>query len=285
MVRTLYIRVVLAILLVCTTASLDAQEVTLQIFHTNDTHSRIEPTDKDAPKLADRAGYVRRNTFIKKMRQQYPDLLLFDSGDYWQGTPYFNLYKGAVELALMQEAGYDAVAIGNHEFDFGMENIKEQFAKVDFPLLCANYDFTGTPLEGIVKPYIILKRKGVKIGVFALAPQPEGLIQKTKYEGVQFLDPIQVAQETTDFLRSAGNCDMVICLSHLGFKSHSEGEVNDKKLVAATEGIDLVLGGHSHTYLEKPVLVKNKDGVEIPVSQMGKMGASVGAITVTLQAE
>ncbi len=285
MVRTLYIRAVLALLLVCTVASLDAQEVTLKIFHTNDTHSRIEPTAKDAPKLADRAGYVRRNTYIKKMRQQYPDLLLFDSGDYWQGTPYFNMFKGEVSLMLMQEAGYDAVAFGNHEFDFGMENVKDQFAKVNFPLLCANYDFTGTPLEGVVKPYVILNRKGLKIGVFALAPMPEGLVQKTKFKGVKYLNPIEVAQETADFLRSAGRCDFVICLSHLGFTPSGIDMMGDKKLVSSTSGIDLVLGGHSHTYLEKPVLIKNKDGVEIPVSQMGKMGASVGAITVALQAE
>lgn len=285
MVRTLYIRAVLAVLLVCTAASLDAQEVTLQIFHTNDTHSRIEPTAKDAPKLADRAGYVRRNTYIKKMRQQYPDLLLFDSGDYWQGTPYFNMFKGEVSLMLMQEAGYDAVALGNHEFDFGMENAKEQFEKVDFPVLCANYDFTGTPLEGVVKPYVILERKGLKIGVFALAPMPEGLIQKTKFKGVKYLNPIQVAQETADFLRSAARCDMVVCLSHLGFTPNGIDEMGDKKFVAATTGIDLVLGGHSHTYLEEPVQIKNKDGVEVTVSQMGKLGASIGAINVTLQAQ
>ncbi len=283
MIRTVYIRSVLAMVLVLTSFSLEAQEVQLHIFHTNDTHSRIEPTPKDAPKLADRAGYVRRNTFIKKMRAQYPDLLLFDSGDYWQGTPYFNIFKGEVELKLMQEAGYDAVALGNHEFDFGLENIKEQFAKVNIPLLCANYDFTGTVLEGVVKPYIILKRKGLKIGVFALAPNPDGLIQKSKYKGVRYIDPIKVAQETADFLRHAGQCDMVVCLSHLGF--NEPNVMGDKKLVHETNGIDLVLGGHSHTFLAKPVLVKNKDGVEIPVSQMGKMGASVGTITVTLDKE
>lgn len=285
MVRTLYIRAVLAVMLVCTAASLGAQEVTLQIFHTNDTHSRIEPTAKDAPKLADRAGYVRRNTFIKKMRQEYPDLLLFDSGDYWQGTPYFNMFKGEVSILLMQEAGYDAVALGNHEFDFGMENAKEQFNKVNFPVLCTNYDFTGTPLEGVVKPYTIVERKGVKIGVFALAPMPEGLIQKTKFKGVKYLDPIKTAQETAEFLKNAGRCDMIICLSHLGFTTNGKDEMSDKKLVRSTSGIDLVLGGHSHTYLDEPVFIKNKDGVKIPVSQMGKMGASVGAINVTLLAK
>lgn len=255
--------------------SVHGQNKQLHIFYTNDSHSRIEPyvTSSASPGLG---GYVRRNTFMKKMRATYPDLLLFDSGDFWQGTPYFNIFYGEVSMLLMQDAGYDAAALGNHEFDLGMDNMKRQFEKVDFPILSANYDFSNTVLRDVIKPYVVLERKGLKIGVFGLTPNPDGLIQKSNYEGAVYSNPITTAQKMVTLLHDQKKCDLVVCLSHLGLYT-------DKKLAAATRGIDIILGGHSHTYMLEPEYVKNLDGKLIPISQMGSLGRSIGEMTLTFQ--
>lgn len=256
----------------------------LQVFHTNDMYSRVEPFSEDYQDtlLAGKAGMVRRATFIKQQRELHPDLLLFDCGDFSQGTPYYNIYKGEVEVRLMNEMRYDAGTIGNHEFDFGLENMARLFRLADFPIVCANYDVTGTVLEGLVKEYVVLRRNGVKIGVFGLGTQLEGLVAKESYGDVKFEDPVSEAQRIADLLRTQEKCDVVICLSHLGWQGDPYSDV---ELIENTRGIDVVLGGHSHSYFEVPAYYKNLDGVEVPLQQMGKHAAFVGKMVLTLQKE
>lgn len=256
----------------------------LFILHTSDTHSRIEPISAEAAdEYAGMGGVVRRATFLKDFRAGNPDVLLFDCGDISQGTPYYNLFQGEVEVKMMNLMGYDAMTIGNHEFDFGLDNMARLFRMADFPVVCANYDVTGTVLEGLVKPYVVLNRDGMKIGVFGLSPKMEGLVQADKCEGVVYNDPIAAAQEVTDRLRAQEGCDVVICLSHLGFRI--KNEVCDEKLAAETKGIDVILGGHSHTFMEKPAFYLNAEGKSIPVLHTGKSGIFVGELDLTLTKE
>ena len=266
----------------CLCVWLPAQELKeLYIFHTNDTHSCIEPIEAHYPDTAqaNKAGFVRRVTFLKEMRKQHPDMLLFDSGDFSQGSPYYNMFKGDVEIRLMNEMGYDAGTIGNHEFDYGLDNMARLFQIAKFPIVCANYSVEGTVLEGIVKPYVILHRNGLKIGVFGLGPKMEGLVQQKNYEGLVYNDPVKCANEVADLLKNKKHCDVVICLSHLGWK----GTDSDEVLIPATRNIDVVLGGHSHSYFEAPVYYKNLDGVEVPLQQMGKNARFVGRMVLKFQ--
>lgn len=256
----------------------------LNILQTSDTHSRIEPIDAHAAdKYAGMGGTVRRATFVKDFRSKHPDVLLFDCGDISQGTPYYNLFEGEIEVKMMNLMGYDAMTIGNHEFDFGLDNMARLFRMANFPVVCANYDVTGTVLEGLVKPYVVLKRDGLKIGVFGLAPKMEGLVQADKCEGIVYNNPIAVAQEMADILNKKENCDVVICLSHLGFRSKSGA--CDEKLVAETKGIDVILGGHSHTFMDKPVFYLNAVGKSVPLLHTGRSGIYVGELDLTLTEE
>lgn len=267
----------------CICGALAAQDVKeLWILHTNDTHSRVEPipvTDPN-PEYAGKAGFVRRATLIKGMREQNKDLLLFDCGDFSQGSPYYNMFKGEVEVKLMNEMGYDAGTIGNHEFDFGLDNMARLFKMANFPIVCANYGVKETVLEGIVKPYVILEREGVKIGVFGLSPVLEGLVQTKNYEGVVFESPIEAAQRVAKILKEQEKCDLVVCLSHLGWKGEP---YSDETLIANTRNIDIVLGGHSHSYFDKTLFYKNLDGKDIPLQQMGKNAVYVGKMKVEME--
>ena len=258
-----------------------AQDKQLLILHTNDTHSCIMPLKETLADtaLAGRGGYIRRIALIKQERLKNPDLLLFDSGDFSQGSSYYTLYKGDVEIDLMNQMGYDAATIGNHEFDFGIENMARLFRRATFPIVCANYDFTGTPVEGIVKPYIIIRRNGVRIGVFGLSPALKGLVDDKNCEGVKFLDPVETAKSVVAELKRK-KCDLIICLSHLGWL---EGEISDQNFMAQTRDIDLVLGGHSHSYFETLQHVKNLDNKEIANDQNGKSAIWVGRITLDLK--
>ena len=226
----------------------------LVILHTNDTHSTIMPLNPnlDNKDLAGRGGFLRRVNLIKEERSQHPNLLLFDSGDFSQGSGYYTLFKGEVEIGLMNQMGYDAATIGNHEFDFGMENMAKLFRMATFPIVCSNYDCTGTILEGLVKPYITLKREGVKIGVFALAPPMKGLVFDGNCEGITYLDPAETAQKYIDILRKQEKCD-------------------------------LVLGGHTHTYMPTLEYTPDKNGKMIPVDQNGKHGVFIGKLILDLE--
>ena len=254
----------------------------LVILHTNDTHSTIFPIKQniDDKEIAGRGGYLRRVNMLKEQRQQHPDLLLFDSGDFSQGSGYYTLFKGEVEIGLMNQMGYDAVTIGNHEFDFGLDNLARIFRMANFPIVCSNYDCKGTVLEGLVKPYITLKRNGVKIGVFALSPALKGLVFDGNCQGITYLDPAETAQKYINFLRKQEKCDIVICISHLGWK---ESEYTDEMLLKGIEGCDLVLGGHTHTYMKQLEYAPDKTGKLIPVDQNGKHGAFIGKLLLNLE--
>lgn len=268
-------RSLLAILSLVISVEAGAQD--LWIVHTNDTHScvmPINPLSSDTAQ-ADKGGFLRRASFVRQMREEHPHLMLFDSGDFSQGSAYYNLYKGEVEVSLMNEMKYDAATIGNHEFDFGMDNMKRIYSMAQFPIVCANYDFSGTVLEGLVKPYVILEREGLRIGVFGLSPQMDGLVSAENYKGVKFEDPVSAAERVVGLLRGQEHCDVVICLSHLGWDI--EG-IDDVEVIPATRGIDVVLGGHSHTYFEHPEIVKNADGKDVICNQMGKNGRYVGVL-------
>ncbi len=273
-------KVILSIIICICAVNVLAQKK-LVILHTNDTHSCVMPLNPNLADtaMADRGGYLRRVAMIKEERKQDPDLLLFDSGDFSQGSPYYTLFKGDVEVGLMNEMKYDAATIGNHEFDFGLDNMVRLFKMAKFPIVCSNYDFTGTELAQIVKPYVILKRKGLKIGVFGVCPEMAGLVSEANYGCLKYLDPIQKANETAELLKKTEKCDVVICLSHLGWDIDG---IDDTELVPGTRGIDLVLGGHSHTYFKNLEYLKNLDGQDVPIDQNGKSAIWVGKITLDI---
>jgi len=252
----------------------------LTILHTNDVHSRLDPFPMDGSRNAGKGGVARRATLISQIRQEQKNVLLFDAGDVFQGTPYFNLYKGEPEVLAMNRLGYDAGTIGNHDFDGGIDNMVTQFGKASFPLLIANYDFKNTVMDGHSQPYKVFDKDGVRIGVFGLGIQPEGLIPKNAYKETKYLDPVEIGNDTAAKLRTEKKCDYVICLSHLGFK-YNEPTVSDNVLAAKTRNIDLIIGGHTHTFLDAPVAVNNLDGQPVWINQVGFAGINLGRLDLT----
>lgn len=274
--------IIMAALMVLTLTAAAQKTKTITILHTNDTHSCILPLN---PNLADtalarRGGYLRRIEMIRQERQRDPDLLVLDSGDFSQGSPFYSLFKGDVEIGLMNRMGVNATTIGNHEFDFGLANMARLFGMAQFPVLCANYRVTDTPLEGVVKPYTVFHVKGVKVGVFGLDPKLDGLVDAKNYGQVVYMDPVATANEMATTLRHKEHCDVVICLSHLGWTNNGVG---DQEVISRSRGIDLVLGGHSHTYFQTLRYVKDLDGREVPVDQNGKHGIYVGKIELQVK--
>lgn len=258
------------------------ERVLLTVLHTNDTHSCVMPINKNYADTmqADKGGFLRRAVFVAQEREKDTDLLLFDCGDFSQGSPYYSLFKGEVEVELMNYMRYDACTIGNHEFDFGLENMAHLFRKATFPVVCCNYGFSGTVLEGCVKPYVVLERKGVRVGVLGVAPAMDGLVAHANYEGVTYEDPVTAAGRVVEILRGEEKCDVVICLSHLGWNLPG---MSDEEFIRATRGIDVVLGGHSHTYLTEPEFVENADGCTVVYNQVGKNGQFVGRMEIGLK--
>lgn len=246
----------------------------LTILHTNDTHSQVEP------KADGRGGYARRMGIIRQERLEDSNLLLLDAGDFCQGTPYFNFFHGRVELDAMNRMGYDAATLGNHEFDNGLDTLAAVLRTAKFPIVCANYDFTGTALEGLVKPYTIIRRGGLKIGIFGLGCDPKGLIADKNFLPAVYLHPYTIAQQMADELRKK-HCDIVICLSHMGTEAKAKDEVCDVEMVAKTRGIDVVIGGHTHKLYDN-LRVENMDGDSIPICQMAKSGVYLGKIVLDL---
>ncbi len=276
-------RFVLTMFMACVMlAGVSAGGKRLVILHTNDTHSCIYPLNIHLADtmLAGRGGFLRRVNMVKEERRKNPELLLLDSGDFSQGSSYYTLYKGDVEVELMNLMGYDAAAIGNHEFDFGMENMARIFRKADFPIVCANYDFTGTPLEDIVRPYVVIKRDGLRIGIFGLSPKLDGLVLAESCAGVKYNDPVRAANDVARLLKEKEKCDIVICLSHLGWDILG---VDDTEVMPQVRNVDIVLGGHSHTYFEELKYVNNPDGKPVPNEQNGKHGIFVGRIVVDFE--
>ena len=274
-------RISLFIFLVWAVSVASVAQKQIVILHTNDTHSTIEPLSQysKVKEAAGKAGCVRRATMVKQLREQNPDILLFDSGDFSQGSTYYTMYKGEVEVGLMNIMGYNAATLGNHEFDFGLDNLAKLARQALFPIVCSNCDFTGTPCQDVIKRYCVIERNGLRIGVFGLSPKIDGLIMKENIVGVKYIDPIEATKEVVTLLRGKEHCDIVICLSHLGWGLAPEF-IDDQLLISSTSGIDLVLGGHSHTYMREMEWVDNAEGMPVPVNQNGKHGAFVGKITL-----
>lgn len=263
--------------LLATTSAFAQKSITL--LHTSDTHSCIEPISKNDLNAdqAGKAGYLRRAALVDSLRNITPDLLLLDCGDFSQGSAYYSLFKGEVEVKLMNLMRYDACAIGNHEFDNGLENMARLFRMAQFPIICSNYDFTGTPVEGLVKPYVIVERGGLRIGILGVSPRLEGLVAKATYGNTRYTDPAEAAQPIVDLLRKQEKCDLVICLSHLGYTDAPESDIT---FIQKTRGIDVVLGGHSHTYFPQVKYLPNADGHLIPLDHQGKNARFIGKVVL-----
>ncbi|NMH29133.1 bifunctional metallophosphatase/5'-nucleotidase [Flavobacterium silvaticum] len=253
----------------------------LTILHTNDVHSYIDPFPMDHPKFPGKGGVARRAAIIEQIRAEQPNVLLFDAGDIFQGTPYFNYYGGELEMKLMSMMKYDLGTLGNHDFDNGVEGFYKQMPHADFGFVSANYDFSKTILKDLIPPYHIFKRHGIKIGVFGLGVAFEGLVDPKNYGQTVYIDPLGVAKEMVSELKTNQKCDFIICLSHLGYDYINEpAKISDIKLAAQTSGIDLIIGGHTHTFLEKPSIVKNLEGHDVVINQTGCYGVNLGRIDV-----
>ncbi|MER3499448.1 MAG: metallophosphatase [Chitinophagaceae bacterium] len=251
----------------------------LTILHTNDVHSRIDPFPMDGSRNQGLGGVAARAELIDKIRAEAEHVLLFDAGDIFQGTPYFNLYKGEPEIKAMTAMAYDATTIGNHDFDAGLENLAMQLTNhAKFPMLVANYDFTGTPMEYKYEPYRIFKKGRLKIGVFGVGIEMKGLVPENLYGATKYLDPVQKATEVADKLNNDKHCDMVICLSHLGYQYKGSNKVSDEVLAKESQHIDLIIGGHTHTFLDQPAVYKNKKGDDVIVNQVGWAGINLGRL-------
>ena len=250
----------------------------LTILHTNDVHSHIDTFPKNHSSFPNLGGLARRATLVDAVRKENPNTLLFDAGDIFQGTPYFNFYGGELEFKLMSKLKYDAATIGNHDFDNGIDGLFAQLPHASFELLSANYDFSNTVLNGHVKPYKTYLVNGLKIGVYGLGIKLDGLVTKKLFKETQYLDPNEIASDIETKLKEKEKCDLVICLSHLGYHYKSQEKPDDLKLATKTKYTDLIIGGHTHTFLDKPTVIKNALGSNILVNQVGCYGINLGRI-------
>jgi 5'-nucleotidase len=249
----------------------------LTILHTNDQHSRIEPFESG--RLKGLGGAARRATLLENIRKVEQNVLLLDSGDIFQGTPYFNYFGGELEFKLMSKMKYDATTIGNHDFDAGMDGLLKQLPHANFPFLTTNYNFSDTPLEGQFKPYKIFQKENIRIGVFGLGIELNGLVPGKLYGNTQYQDPLKMANKYATILKEDEKCDYVICLSHLGYK-YSSNRVSDQVLARESENIDLILGGHTHTFMDAPEEMENKKGEKVFINQVGFGGVVLGRLDV-----
>ena len=249
----------------------------LTILHTNDVHSRIDPFPPNDPKYPNMGGVARRTALIKKIRSTEKNVLLLDAGDIFQGTPYFNLYGGELEFKLMSEMGYDASTLGNHDFDNGIDGLVKQMPNMNFPFLNANYSFNDTLLENKVNEYKIFRRGNLQIGVFGIGIELRGLVDPKLTGNILYNDPLVNANRISTLLKNEEKCDLVICLSHLGYK-YNDKKVSDSVLAKESSNIDLIIGGHTHTFLDEPTLIINKDGKEVLIAQVGWAGIKLGRI-------
>ncbi|MGH2552542.1 MAG: bifunctional metallophosphatase/5'-nucleotidase [Chitinophagaceae bacterium] len=253
--------------------------VKLTVLHTNDTHSRLDPFPMDGSRNQGLGGVSARSKLISEIRMEEDHVLLLDAGDIFQGTPYFNLYKGEPEIKAMSAMQYDACTIGNHDFDAGMENLATQLTShATFPMLISNYDFTGTPMENKTMPYKIFKIGKLRIGVFGIGIEPKGLIPDNLFGSAKYLDPVLKANEMANELKKDYSCDMIICLSHLGDKYKDTNTISDEILAKESMYIDLIIGGHTHRFFNNPITYKNKKGDDIIVNQVGWSGIVLGRL-------
>ena len=251
----------------------------LTVLHTNDVHSHIDTFGPNDGVFSNKGGVARRATLIEHIRKENPNNLLLDAGDIFQGTPFFNYYGGELEFTLMSKLKYDAATLGNHDFDNGLDGLFAQLPHAKFPFVSANYDFTNTIMDGYTKPYTIFNKDGIKVGVFGLGISLENLVNKVNYKETKYLDPIEIAQDMTRILKENEQCDLIICLSHLGYYYKNDPErISDLNLAAKTKHIDLIIGGHTHTFLKKPTVVKNSKGKNMLINQVGCFGVNLGRI-------
>jgi 5'-nucleotidase len=255
----------------------------LTILHTNDVHSRLDPFPLDGGWYPGLGGIAARAQLIEKIRSVEEHVLLFDAGDIFQGTPYFNVYKGEPEIKAMSKMLYDASTMGNHDFDAGVENFAHQLQHANFPIVIANYDFSHTEMHDKYKPYTIFNKGNIKVGVFGIGIELQGLVPEKLYGNTVYLDPIIRANEVADYLKNKERCDMVICLSHLGYK-YDDNKVSDVTLAKSSYYIDLIIGGHTHTFLDAPMAYKNLKNKEVLVNQVGWAGINLGRIDYTFNA-
>jgi 5'-nucleotidase len=253
----------------------------LTILHTNDTHSTIEPFPVNHSKFPGKGGVVNRFNLIQKIRSEEENVLLLDAGDIFQGTPYFNMFGGVLEMKAMTKMGYDAATMGNHDFDGGMDGFLKAKEYADFPFLCSNYDFSATILKNQTQDSLIKEIGGLKVGIFGIGVELKGLVPDDKFGETVYLDPISTANRVAQELKKKG-CDLIICLSHLGYQYESD-KISDLKLAAATKNIHLIIGGHTHTFLEKPTEVKNSEGQIVLVNQVGWGGIHLGRIDFDIE--
>ncbi len=249
----------------------------ITILHTNDTHARIEPFPDSAPRYAGMGGVARRTALIRKLRAENPDSLLLDAGDVFQGTPYFNRYNGALDFEVMSKMGYDATTIGNHEFDNGVRGFEDVMNKARFPFVSTNYDFGTTQMGLRIQKFLIRQVAGVKIGIFGLGVAFDNLVLPHLHRGVTYLDPVEVSADTVALLKGYHKCDMVICLSHIGYR-YNDDRVSDRVVAQQVDGIDLIIGGHTHTLMPEPELFEKSDGSKTWISQVGFAGIVLGRL-------
>ncbi|MDI1316953.1 metallophosphatase [Flavobacterium sp.] len=264
----------------CSFNSLDTKQTKhLTVLHTNDVHSYIDPFPPTHPKNPNMGGVARRAALIETIRKENPNVLLLDAGDIFQGTPYFNYYGGELEFKLMSMMKYDVATIGNHDFDNGIEGLYKQLPNATFDFVSANYDFKNTIMNGHVKPYKILHKDGIKVGIFGLGIGLEGLVDKKNYKETVYNDPVGISQDMARTLKHQEKCDLVICLSHIGYKYKDEPtKICDTTLATLTKDIDLIIGGHTHTFLDIPTVLKNAAGKDVLVNQVGCYGINLGRI-------
>ncbi len=259
-------------------------ETLITILHTNDTHSQIDPLPPDDRTYPGDGGVARRATLVKRVRKENPNTLLIDAGDVFQGTPYFNFYKGEVEYKAMSLIGYDAGTLGNHEFDNGVDALASALKFANFDLVSANYDVRGTALEGRIKPYVVREVAGVRIGLFGLGISPRDLITPANFKGVVYNDPVESARSVVKQLRESERCNLVVAMTHLGYyQTPKPGQIGDTQLAAQVDGIDFIAGGHTHTFMEKPLTQKQPSGKETVIFQVGKSGVFVGRVDFTVR--
>jgi 5'-nucleotidase len=255
----------------------------ITILHTNDVHSHIDPFGPNDGRNANKGGVARRATLIQRLRQENPNTLLLDAGDIFQGTPYFNYYGGELEFKLMSMLDYDAATIGNHDFDNGIDGLYAQLPHAQFDFISANYNFKNTIMDGHVAPYKIFIKNGVRIGVFGLGIELEGLVGKDMFKETKYLDPIEIAQDMSRILKTEEQCDLIICLSHLGYDYENQQKVSDRSLARSTKDIDLIIGGHTHTFLNEPTVETNVIGKSVLVNQVGCYGLYIGKVDFYLE--
>jgi 5'-nucleotidase len=261
-----------------------AAETLITILHTNDTHSQIDPILDNDKMYAGKGGVARRATLVKRVRKENPNTLLIDGGDVCQGTPYFNYYRGEVEYKAMSLIGYDAGTIGNHEFDNGVESLAKALTFANFDIVSTNYDVRGSALESKVRNHVVKTVGGIRVGLFGMGISPTGLITPDNFKPLKYLDPVRTARDVTKLLREQEKCELVLGMSHLGYYANPQrDEIGDTQVAAQVDGIDFIASGHTHTFMEKPVLQKTPSGKDTIIFQVGRSGIYVGRVDFTLR--